>query len=145
MSTAVGRVIATSVLSVTIFILVASIARALEPEDGHEGTARTGNNNQHPSAPVASFGFRAYYDPMTGEASTPAPGLPHVAELSFDPGLSTSAEGLMEVPGDTVGRGVKVDLQGRFRSAMRAQVTPDGTLRTDCVPAAVGAPEAGRR
>lgn len=141
MSTTVLRVTATSVFVVTMFILVASVAGAIEPEGRNAGTASIGNNNQHSSAPVASFGFRAYYDPVTGEVGTPPPRLPPSAAVSFDPGLTTSAEGLVEIPGETAGGGVKVELQGRFQSAVRARVSPDGSVRTDCVPAAVRAAE----
>ena len=144
MSTTILRAIAASVFVTTMFILVVGVARAVEPEGGNAAT-RAGNLGQDARPPVGSSGLRAYYDPVTGEVGTPPPGLPRPAEALSVRRSSTSAEGLVEVPGQTAGGGVTVKLQGRFQSAVRARVEPDGSVRTDCVPAALGAAAEERR
>jgi hypothetical protein len=84
--------------------------------------------------PVASAGRKVFVDPITGEivpqpGQRPAMPLPPQAENA----QSTSGDGLRETPGTTRGGGVKINLQGRFRSSAVAAVGPDGKLTTRCV------------
>lgn len=84
--------------------------------------------------PVINAGRKAFVDPITGElVASPAKGpvipLPPQAENA----QSTSGDGLRETPGTTRGGGVKINLQGRFRSSAVAAVGPDGKLTTRCV------------
>jgi hypothetical protein len=82
--------------------------------------------------PHAVGGMKAYRDPVTGErVGPPPPALPpSVPQLSA---LSRSQTGLEVVPTGTAAGGFRVNLQGRFRSAVVATKQPDGTLSTRCV------------
>ena len=82
-------------------------------------------------AAMPAFGQTVYIDPNTGEVlSAPAPG---TQPLRLSPAertaLSTSHQGLVQVPSAVPGGGVKLDLQGRFQSPLIAVVTVDGTAR----------------
>jgi hypothetical protein len=74
--------------------------------------------------PASGPSMRAYVDPATGKLlKKPPPGArvpPATAESS------RSSQGLVEEP--VPGGGVKVDLQGRFRSPLVATVRPDGSV-----------------
>ena len=50
---------------------------------------------------------------------------------SLEPSLSRSTDGLVAVP--LANGGKRVDLQGRFQTAVIAKVGPDGKLVTECV------------
>jgi hypothetical protein len=77
------------------------------------------------AVPGANSGMKAYIDPQTGAfLSEPPPGTPPL-QLSPD-AFSTSDQGLVGTP--LPGGGVKVDLQGRFRSPLTATVGPDGKV-----------------
>jgi hypothetical protein len=78
------------------------------------------------AGPPTGAGMRAHVDPQTGARVAAPPAAPAAAS----PSLSRSAAGLVEVPHPS--GGFVVDLQGRFRSAVRATVQPDGTVTTDC-------------
>jgi hypothetical protein len=80
-------------------------------------------------AAMPAFGQTVYIDPNTGEVlSAPAPG---TQPLRLSPAernaLSTSHQGLVQVPSAIPGGGVKLDLQGRFQSPFIAIVAADGT------------------
>lgn len=72
-----------------------------------------------------------YIDPQTGAfLKEPAPG--HVPlELSpqLQNALSTSDEGLVEIPSSVPGGGVKLDLQGRFQSPLFGTIDANGKLK----------------
>jgi hypothetical protein len=84
------------------------------------------------AAPEGASGLTIHIDPQTG-AILSAPG-PSSVPLQLSPqlrnALSTSHEGLVAVPSSVPGGGVKVDLQGRFRSPLIATVGADGRLKT---------------
>jgi len=82
--------------------------------------------------PTAASGMVIYVDPQTGDLlKEPAPGsVPIQLTPQLQNALSTSHQGLVEVPGSTAGGGVKVDLQGRFRSPMISTVGGDGKVGT---------------
>ena len=80
---------------------------------------------------VAAGGLRVYIDPQTGAIrQTPFPGS---APLQLTPreqnALSTSHEGLVEVPSALPGGGVKLDLQGRFQSPLIATIDATGKVK----------------
>ena len=80
-------------------------------------------------APVSQQqGMRVYIDPVTGKPTAPPPG--SVVTQPADGGhLSTSSQGLAEevVPG----KGVRLNLQGRFQSSTTATVGKDGKLEIE--------------
>jgi hypothetical protein len=88
-------------------------------------------------------GMTVYIDPKTGAfLSEPAPG---TAPLQLTPqlrnALSTSHEGLVEVPSSVPGGGVKIDLQGRFQSPLTATTDAGGKVtmqHVDETPKAAG-------
>jgi len=95
----------------------------------------------HPSAPVAESPagpytpeYRVYIDPATG-ALTSQPSGSDPAPLGKDTerALSTSSEGLREVPSPVPGGGTMVDLQGRFHNVSVATVDENGDLKAPCV------------
>ena len=73
-------------------------------------------------------------DPVTGAIiDHPAAGTAKLAvpaELANH--MSTSDDGLIEVPNPSGGKGMYSHLQGRFQSAMVGSVTADGKLSTPC-------------
>lgn len=76
---------------------------------------------------------KAFVDPATGRiVGKPPPGVAAVLPPEAQNALSTSGEGLREEPGQTRSGGVKVHLQGRFRSAVTATIGADGRLTTHC-------------
>jgi hypothetical protein len=83
--------------------------------------------------PPQPAGYVIHIDPATGQLTDPAPG---TAPLVIDPGLqnalSTSGDGLVEVPSEAPGGGTMVDLQGRFQSTMVSTVGKNGTLQAPC-------------
>lgn len=101
------------------------------------------------SAPVlhAAPAHRAFVDPDTGELTSPPPSDGLAPRRVLDPrlarALSTSHDGLRQVrfPDGTV----KVDLQGRFQSLLRARVGEDGTVSIGHVqaPGPSGEPASG--
>ena len=109
----------TSLLGVaTCFVLAAPAAAADDPP------AVAGQ------AP-AGAGMTIYIDPQTGAIrSDPAPG---TEPLQLSPeernALSTSQEGLVEVPSPVPGGGSKVDLQGRFQSPLIGTIDANGKFK----------------
>lgn len=81
--------------------------------------------------PSGAAGMTIYIDPKTGALrQDPAPGtvpLPLTPQLQN--ALSTSHEGLIQVPSTVPGGGVEIDLQGRFQSPLIATIDADGKLR----------------
>jgi len=82
--------------------------------------------------PTGSAGRKIFVDPVTGKL-IPPPAQPALVLPQTEDALSTSGEGLREIPGKTRGGGIKIDLQGRFRSTVTATVNPDGKLTTRCL------------
>jgi hypothetical protein len=74
---------------------------------------------------------RAFIDPATGElTANPSPEQLRRMALAPRAGLSRSMVGLRPFELDSGGRGV--NLQGRFASALRVQVAPDGSFHMTC-------------
>ena len=76
--------------------------------------AETGGDNRE----------KVHLDPVTHRIVPPPAGLAPdpVTQKMFN----SSHEGLVEEPGTTAAGGFKVDLRGRFQSAVSAHVSPDG-------------------
>ncbi|MDX1384018.1 MAG: hypothetical protein R3190_10275 [Thermoanaerobaculia bacterium] len=116
-------------LVVAVAAAVAGVTAASRPDDG----ARSAD-----SAPTAAeatssgrTGVRAWVDPDTGTLSVPPPGaLAREQPFALRDGLGRSSAGLYEV--QLPNGAIKVDLQGRFRSAVVATVEPAGGYRLDC-------------
>jgi len=83
------------------------------------------------AVPEGAAGMKVYIDPQTGAIrTTPAPG---TEPLQLTPqeqnSLSTSHEGLVEVPGTQPGGGMKLNLQGRFQSPMMGTIDANGKVK----------------
>ena len=78
----------------------------------------------------AASGMVIYIDPQTGAIlKEPAPGtVPLQLTPELQNALSTSDHGLAESPSAVPGGGVKVDLQGRFRSPLFATTDATGKV-----------------
>ena len=97
-------------------------------------TANSASNspNEREGSSIAARGRRVVIDPVTGKlVPTRLPGAAIAAPELNNP-LSTSGEGLREVPGRTRGGGVKLHLQGRFRSTITATTSSEGHVTTRC-------------
>ena len=105
-------------------------AHAEQTELGSPASAS--QHDQKPAAvPGSASGMIIHIDPRTGAILRgPAPG---AVPLQLSPGvqsaLSTSHQGLVEVPSSFHGGGIKVDLQGRFRSPSFATIDSNGNVR----------------
>ena len=88
-----------------------------------------------PALNGAAAGMVVYFDPATGRiVENPSPTAIKQLAAALAPAVSTSDEGLVEVPGQVPGGGVKVDLQGRFQNTVVATVDENGKLSAPCVP-----------
>lgn len=119
-----------------------SAAVVASPAEEEDATALADPASTMPSAP-GSAGRRVYIDPATGRPGSVPPTIPpgrsRLPEVAN--ALSTSSEGLHEVPVPIPGGGVMVDLQGRFRSLVTATVRADGTVGVRCGPGLEGCGE----
>jgi hypothetical protein len=110
-------------------IVIACVTATAQPGSAEEGKpsapARAGAD-----APKDAPGMKAFIDPQTGGfVREPPPGTaPLVLSPAESNALSTSHQGLVEVPSTVPGGGFKVDLQGRFQSPLTATVGPDGKV-----------------
>jgi len=82
-------------------------------------------------SPQGAAGMTVYIDPQTGAIlSAPAPGtVPLQVTPELRNALSTSHQGLVQVPSSVPGGGVKLDLQGRFQSPLIVATDADGTVK----------------
>jgi hypothetical protein len=100
-----------------------------------EEQTQTRSATPQPSPPAVApeaGGLTIYIDPQTGTIRPdPAPG---TVPLQLTPqernALSTSHEGLVEVPSPVPGGGFKIDLQGRFQSSLFFTIDANGKVRT---------------
>jgi hypothetical protein len=76
---------------------------------------------------------QAFRDPATGRFTEPPAAAPsEVGPQRLNAALSTSAAGLVEEPAAGRRGGVRVNLRGRFRSALLAEREPVGAARVGC-------------
>lgn len=82
-------------------------------------------------SPQGTAGMTVYIDPQTGAIlSEPAPGtVPLQVSPQLQNALSTSHQGLVQVPSSVPGGGVKLDLQGRFQSPLIVATDADGKVK----------------
>jgi hypothetical protein len=109
---------------VSLFAVGYYLTIAVEPVPAGEGQPA-------PDVPGGGSGMIIHIDPQTGVfRRQPAPG---TVPLQISPqtlnALSTSHQGLVEVPSSAPGGGIRVDLQGRFQSPLFATVDRDGKVR----------------
>ncbi|MBI2715623.1 MAG: hypothetical protein HYX37_14410 [Rhizobiales bacterium] len=133
----VTRRLLTSLLGVAAcFAVTAQPALSEDVTSGHE---QTGSGTSGPQPPVekpaavseGASGLRVHIDPKTGAIlREPAPG---AVPLQLTPqeqnALSTSHEGLVQVPSPLPGGGVKLDLQGRFQSPLIGTIDANGKVK----------------
>lgn len=99
--------------------------------DGSQAATVDSASAQTAPAPARAAGMRVYKDPQTGEFTDPPP--PTTAPVERP--LNRSHEGLVATPNTAVPNGgVKLDLQGRFRSHSIATKDADGNISVRCVP-----------
>ena len=86
---------------------------------------------EKPAAVSGAPGMTIYIDPQTGAIlNEPAPGtVPLQLTPELQNALSTSDQGLVEVPSSVPGGGVTVDLQGRFQSPLIATTDANGKVK----------------
>lgn len=86
-------------------------------------------NDKESTKPAGTAGFMVYLD----EHGRPtAPPVGKAAEVPVSGLFSTSAAGLRQVPSVGPAGGVKVDLEGRFRTATVATTGPNGRIQLNC-------------
>lgn len=79
-------------------------------------------------------GYVVHIDPETGKPTAASPGtVPLVVDAELRNALSTSSEGLVEVPSPVPGGGMMVDLQGRFQNTFVAAVGESGHIGASCL------------
>ena len=102
-----------------------------QPQEG-SGDSGAAQAAEKPAAvPGSAPGMMIHIDPKTGAfLKEPAPGsVPLLLTPELQNALSTSHQGLIAVPSRVPGGGVKLDLQGRFRSPMVGTVDADGNVK----------------
>ena len=125
------------VFALGLWVFAIQPAAADEPHPAQAGKSRQNcAEPASPGAPQGSAGLRVYVDPQTGKLAAPPAGAPPASVPPEGrrpdrvppprPEFSTSGEGLVEIVDPVPGRGVTVDLQGRFRSSLTATVGPEG-------------------
>jgi hypothetical protein len=92
------------------------------------------HDEQAAGAVEGAAGMRIYLDPETGEPRDPPTEAMDQVSLPPDDALSTSSEGLVETPSPVPGGGVKLDLQGRFRSPLIATQDAEGKVTIQHLP-----------
>ena len=123
----------------TMLALVALAAvPACSAEEGPSSASR------EPAGPAPASGLMIYVDPHTGALlREPAPGaVPLPLSPKLQNALSTSHQGLVEVPSTVPGGGVRIDLQGRFQHPYIATIDSSGAVRIQHLPAL---PDSGDR
>lgn len=99
--------------------------------DGSQAAAVDPPSAQTAPAPARAAGMRVYRDPQTGEFTDP----PLPATAPVERALNRSHEGLVATPNTAVPNGgVKLDLQGRFRSYSIVTKDAEGNVSVRCVP-----------
>lgn len=84
--------------------------------------------------PLGSAGLVLNIDPVTGAiVDQPVSGATKLSiPASLSERWSTSDEGLIEQPNPSGGKGVYVNLQGRFENGMVGTIDANGALKTPC-------------
>jgi hypothetical protein len=83
---------------------------------------------QEQTSPPAAF--KVYKDPVTGRIAKPPIEIHPDQAAALRRALNTSAEGLVSRP--SLGGGIRVDLQGRFRHTTAVTRNDTGALAVQC-------------
>jgi hypothetical protein len=115
-------------------LLAANVYLVVLAQPAFPGDSQPAHSEQTELAaavPGSTSGMIIHIDPQTGAIlKGPAPGaVPLQLSPAVQNTLSTSHQGLAEVPSPFHGGGVKVDLQGRFRSPSFATIDSNGNVR----------------
>lgn len=87
---------------------------------------------QTTTLPAGTAGMKGYVNPETKEILSPTPAMQVTESVPVDHMLSTSAEGLKQVQSSARPGGIRMDLKGRFRSAMTVTVDAQGNQVVGC-------------
>lgn len=101
---------------------------------GFSYDARTTATTASSTGTPTESGLILHIDPATGAIiDAPAPGTSKLdVPASLADRWSTSDEGLIEQPNPSGGKGVYVNLQGRFENGMVTTVDANGELKSPC-------------
>jgi hypothetical protein len=128
----------TSLVGVAAFVVALSPALPQEAPPALSKQTQAGPDTSvtqpqasNPAAAQSAQGMKVYIDPRTGAIlREPAPGtVPLQVSPADQNALSTSHEGLVEVPSSVPGAGVGLNLQGRFQSPLFATIDANGKVR----------------
>ena len=130
----ITRRLLTSLLGVAACLAVTvppAFSEDAAPVPSGQTPAGSGVNAPQPPTAASEGGMKIYIDPRTGALlKEPAPGsVPLQLSPREQNALSTSHEGLVEVPSTVPGGGVALDLQGRFQSPLIGTVDENGKVR----------------
>lgn len=144
-------------LTICLGVAVLSVAGkvpAVAEEGGspltqEQSTRRSGAGEslvEKPALPGGATGMRVYVDPTTGAVRPdPAPGSLMIELTPAEQAaVSSSHQGLVEVPSSEPGGGVKLDLQGRFQSPLIGTIDSGGNLRIHHLPETPELPSGSR-
>ena len=120
------------VLLAVLLAVATQSARKSDPKTGESASIGTPPLTSQDEFPAGVGGMKAYRDPVTGERVGPPPRAVHPSAPQPS-ALSRSHTGLEVVPTGTAAGGVRVDLQGRFRSSVVATKRPDGSVSVRCL------------
>jgi len=84
----------------------------------------------HSATPMSGTSLKVHVDPATGRIVPPP--RQRAADAAANARFTSSHEGLVEEPGTTAAGGFKVDIRGRFRSAVLLQTAPGGKPVITC-------------
>ncbi len=116
---------------VAAFVVVAAAVALLSVTVDADQTAQATNTSESIVPPA---GYVVYIDPATGKIVEQSPSAtPVLFDSEISNALSTSSEGLKEVPSPGPGGGTMIDLQGRFQNSMVVVTDEDGNLTAPCI------------
>ena len=109
---------------------------AFPPDQGLAEPGESAKQPIEPAARVGSAGSKVYVDPVTGEMGEPPPevnGSARILSPQERIALSTASDDLVQALLTGPAGGVKMDLQGRFRSETSAHFDSQSNLSIRCV------------
>jgi hypothetical protein len=116
---------------VAAFVVVAAAVALLSVTVDADQPAQASNTSELIVLPA---GYVVHIDPATGNIVEQSPSATPVAiDHEMSNALSTSFEGLKEVPSPVRGGGMMIDLQGRFQNSMVVVTDEDGNLTAPCI------------
>ncbi len=128
--TSVNRSVLLRALCLTAFCFCLQVV-AGEPTKPVQDQS-TDQTPQANALPAGSAGKKGYVDPKTREIVNPTPAMQVAESVPVDHMLSTSSEGLKQVQNEARPGGYRMDLKGRFSSAMMVSVDAQGNQVVGC-------------